>query len=290
MLLGFVFLGLFLFGIIAFGLSSMAGIDMDALSSGDMSQVTNMNGMKVIQLISSFMIFAFPAVMFAMIKSNNINLELNHSVNLKPIILSGLIILSSYPLIAILVKLNHSIPFPESLAWLETWVKNSEAQTAELMTKFLEMNSIGDLLLNLLVIAVGAAITEELLFRGVIQQVFQRWFSNPHIAIILTGAIFSAIHFQFYGFFARWALGIVLGYLFYWSKNLWYPIIAHFLNNGVQVFLVYLGAMDAQDIETSTVELDYKIWLAALASGVIFFFLNKMYYNSVKKEAGHLKI
>jgi membrane protease YdiL (CAAX protease family) len=35
-------------------------------------------------------------------------------------------------------------------------------------------------------------------------------------------------------------LGILFGYLFFWSRSLWVPILAHFLHNGLQVVLVYL--------------------------------------------------
>ena len=36
-------------------------------------------------------------------------------------------------------------------------------------------------------------------------------------------------------------LGIMFGYLFYWSGSLWVPVAAHFINNGSAVIFAYLG-------------------------------------------------
>ena len=89
---------------------------------------------------------------------------------------------------------------------------------------------------------------EELTFRGVLQQALTKGCKNPHIAIILTAAIFSFIHFQFYGFFPRMFLGLVLGYMFYATGSIWTSIAMHFLNNGTAVVVYYLdnkGIIDA---------------------------------------------
>ena len=102
------------------------------------------------------------------------------------------------------------------------------------------MPTVIDLAVNLILIAIIPALAEELLFRGCVQQVMKEWFRNVHVAIWVTAFIFSFIHFEFYGFLPRLLLGAMLGYLFYWSGSLWVPIIAHTLNNGLQVLLSYL--------------------------------------------------
>lgn len=48
------------------------------------------------------------------------------------------------------------------------------------------------------------------------------------------------MHLQFYGFFGRFVLGIVLGYIFVWSGSLWVPIAVHFLNNAMAVIVSFL--------------------------------------------------
>lgn len=67
---------------------------------------------------------------------------------------------------------------------------------------------------------------------------------NPIVAIWISAIIFSAIHLQFEGFLPRMVLGIVLGYLYHWTGNLWVPMLAHAFNNGIQIVLIYATGMD----------------------------------------------
>jgi hypothetical protein len=93
-------------------------------------------------------------------------------------------------------------------------------------------------------IALLPAIAEELIFRGVFQTIFQRLFRSGHLAIWVTSLIFSTIHFQFFGFIPRLILGLVFGYLFYWSGTLWLPVISHFLNNAFPVIMTYIEGIE----------------------------------------------
>jgi membrane protease YdiL (CAAX protease family) len=153
-----------------------------------------------------------------------------------------MIILFSQPLVAYCIQLN--LDFLNSISdYIPKVVKSMKQmeEDAKLLTEgFLRMNNIGDLLFNLFLIAIIPAIGEEMFFRGVIQKKLKNILRNPHIAILITSFIFSAIHMQFFGFLPRFFLGIILGYLFYYSGSLWMPIIAHFINNALFVFLSYL--------------------------------------------------
>jgi uncharacterized protein len=60
------------------------------------------------------------------------------------------------------------------------------------------------------------------------------------VAIWLTATLFSLLHFQFYGFVPRLLLGALFGYLYWWSGNLAVPVLAHFVNNGFTVFIMFL--------------------------------------------------
>ena len=63
---------------------------------------------------------------------------------------------------------------------------------------------------------------------------------NEHLGVLLTAIIFSAIHLEFFGFLPRFVLGMMLGYLFLFTKNLWVPIFAHFVNNVSSIIIFYL--------------------------------------------------
>lgn len=142
----------------------------------------------------------------------------------------------SLPLTNILGTWNEKANFGESL---ETLLKMLEDAAGDLTERMLQVDTIWGLLGNLLVIALIPAIGEELTFRGVLQQSLTRR-CNPHLAIWLSAFIFSFIHFQFYGFLPRMFLGLILGYMFYYSGSLWTSILMHFINNGTAVVVAYL--------------------------------------------------
>ena len=122
--------------------------------------------------------------------------------------------------------------------FLGDWMEGKELKAGELTKLFLDMPNVGLLILNLIMIALLPAVGEELIFRGIMQQGLQKKMS-PHFAIWLAAIVFSAIHMQFFGFVPRMLMGVAMGYLFYWSGNLWYPIVAHFTNNALAVGMAY---------------------------------------------------
>lgn len=155
----------------------------------------------------------------------------------------GLVILltiSLMPVNSLIIGLNQALTLPDSLAPLERWIRAKEDQMAEL-TKFLTtFRTVPQLAMAMLTIAVMPALSEEVLFRGVLQRKFIVWTGSIHAGIWLAAALFSAIHLQFYGFVPRMLLGALFGYLYVWSGNLWVPMLAHFVNNGFTIFLIFL--------------------------------------------------
>ncbi len=148
-----------------------------------------------------------------------------------------LVMLVSTPLIDMLNTWNQGLHLPESMKSIEQWMITSEQEIEALTKELLNVNTWGNYLMNILVIAIVAGVGEELLFRGVLQKIFIRWTRNVHIGILITAIIFSAMHLQFFGFMPRLVLGMLLGYLFIWSKSLWVPIIAHAFNNTLVIIL-----------------------------------------------------
>jgi membrane protease YdiL (CAAX protease family) len=119
----------------------------------------------------------------------------------------------------------------------------------------------------LVIIALLPAIGEEVVFRGVLQRQVQRVIFPTWLAILIAAAIFSAIHLQFEGFLSRWLLGVLLGWLYWQTGNLWVPAIAHFFNNAIQVLGQYLYK---NDISTVDLEKDIDVpWYFALVSLVL---------------------
>ncbi len=141
------------------------------------------------------------------------------------------ILLVGVPFISLLSQFNQMLVLPDWLSGLELWMKSLEESAQATTNLLLNGTSIWDYLGNIVFIGVFAAVAEEVFFRGVLQQLLTKLFKNKHTGVWMTAFIFSLMHLQFYGFLPRIILGAILGYLFAYSKNLWIPILVHFLNN-----------------------------------------------------------
>ena len=201
------------------------------------------NGLRIAQGLSSIFMFVVPPIVYYYItrKTNQLQ-SLGFRKMKQPwlFLLIGVVLMfSAMPVTGQLNKWNAAMDLGPAFSKLEEYLKMLEESTQAALEKMINTDKFGGLLLNLFIIALIPAVGEELTFRGVLQQSLTRKM-NPHIAIILSAAIFSFIHFQFYGFLPRMFLGILLGYMFYISGSLWPNILMHFVNNGLVVVLYYL--------------------------------------------------
>ncbi len=200
-----------------------------------------------------------------------------------------LLIIISLPFVSMLGTFNAGLQLPESMASLEASMRAMEEQAQTLIKSFLITDSVWVLFANIFIVAVIPAVGEELLFRGVIQKILHEWFKNVHIAIITTAALFSFIHFQFYGFLPRFVLGIIFGYLFVWSKNIWYPILAHFINNtlGVIAYFYYSELKNtdfASELDGHNTDLSNGQIIAGLIAGMFIILILISIRNIANKK------
>lgn len=244
--LGLIFLGLFLFSLISTGIVAMVfNMSLDKIQALNeyLDHPDTIQALKLIQSLSQIGIFILPPLIFVKLtqrKSIKEYFRLYRADHYTTYLWAVVGVFTIMPFIGILIQWNLNLALPESMAGIEDWMKRSEESTNNIMKAFLDVSSITGVMINLFVIAVLPAIGEELLFRGGLQQIMHKSGINKHIAIILTAILFSAFHMQFYGFLPRFALGLVLGYAFYLTGNLWVPIIMHFINNGFSVIASYL--------------------------------------------------
>lgn len=197
---------------------------------------------KFFQFINQVGIFILPVVAFSLVVSNSPRkyLKLDTKPTAVSLLLTGLMVYSILPFLNYLAEWNQQFNLPEQLSGIEQWMKSKEKQAAELTELFLKTESFSGLAVNLIIVAIIPAIGEELLFRGVLLRLFREMTKSYHLAVIISAFLFSAIHFQFYGFLPRFLLGLILGYSFVFSRNLWAPIFLHFVNNASSVIVYFL--------------------------------------------------
>ena len=131
-----------------------------------------------------------------------------------------------------------------------------------------EINYFWQYLIYVVVSCVTPAICEELLFRGVILSGFRQY--GAKIAIICSSLIFTFMHGNAEQTVHQFIIGVVVGYIFYQTGNLWLGVIVHFFNNFISVTSAYVLSWFTPETTEEVVETAAQNpWLGLLASGII---------------------
>jgi uncharacterized protein len=247
--------------------------DVEVSSLSDLaashSTVTVRNCARLLVLISHASLFILPALTFAYLQVGKNWIEVfrfKRNLQLKSVFLSIMLLLAAFPMAQWLYKMNYAVDMPDS------WVK-TDLQATQKVMQLMEMHTPTELLFNLLIIAIVPAIGEEMIFRGLVQQSLGRATQSHWWAIGVSAVIFSASHCQFLGFLPRVLLGVLLGYIFYHTQNLWYSIIAHGVFNGIQVITFYAMPERIQQLAPSKTEVSL---FAAIGSMILMILIGAL--------------
>lgn len=262
-------------------------IDMKTFMSGgnannlnnELLNPKNRNILLAMQVVSTFIVFFLPAVVFAKIVHGKSIVYLGLKVKSNKMQV-GLVILLAFfglGLSGALGELNELIPIS---AKLEKKFRAMEAEYQSQVLAIATIKNFSDYLIALIVIAILPAFFEELLFRGVMQQMLEQWSKNGWVAILITGFIFSVIHLSYYGFLPRFGLGIVLGLIFFYTRNMWLNVLLHFLNNAVAVTALYYSNLKGLPPE-KVLDEKFPLWVGGIALVIVVYLLQFLYKTSV---------
>lgn len=287
--LGFTTLGPFL-GI--FFALPFPGFDLDnllAVLENPVDFPSSKTPLLIIQGISSLVGFvALPIFFLTVIKKYRPNIFFQAKTITPAIVLiAGLFTITFMVVNSVFVEWNASLKLPEFLQGFENWARGLE-DNAAMLTEFLtDFDGPGQFILAFVVIAIIPAIGEELVFRGMLQNYAIGFLKNPHLAIWITAILFSTFHLQFFGFVPRAFLGVAFGYLYFWSGNLLIPMIAHLINNGFTLLMIYMYSTNtiAFDIENSESP-DILTVAPAVVVSFILLFLFHRYTSRIRNSNG----
>ncbi|MCC5931714.1 MAG: CPBP family intramembrane metalloprotease [Cyclobacteriaceae bacterium] len=236
----------------------------------------------VVQGISSFCVFIIAPLIFhfTLVNQPLKGLFGGNKAN-GALILKTLGILISFMIVnSLFIDLNANMKFPEALSEIEQFLTQTEDHLKVLTQYLTRFESFEYFLLTFLIVAILPGIGEEWVFRGYLQPLFTKIFgNNMHTGIWVAAIIFSAFHMQFYGFIPRLLLGALFGYLFAWSGNLLYPILAHIFNNGLSLIFLYIYQVSnlGFDLESS----ESAPWPAILLAGLVCTLLMMSFYRQI---------
>lgn len=276
-LLGFIGLGFIVAAFIQLGVGySLMEKNVPMQKWGEaiikaMMKPENINVTRWLQIISAAVMFLLPVLFTTMIISKKpvpymgFNAIATKNQVFTVVGIAFLAILLS----GVLGEINSKIPIPKN--WEFTFKKLEEDYNSQVLL-MARMNNFAEYVFVMIVIALAPAIFEEVCFRSGLQQILINWTKHPIVAIVITSAIFSAIHFSYYGFLPRFALGLLLGLIFYYSKNIWFSILMHLLNNGISVTAIYLTSVNGkpkQEVLDSNMGLTVSLTATALVGIVV---------------------
>jgi len=285
-----LFLGGLICGVIVVILYGPSGFSAMMNMSANMPAST-LNSLKIMQMGSSVFGFLLPAIFFAkiVVRQPEPYLKTSHKFPLMLLLMVFLIMLVSTPLMEMLINLNQKMVFPQSLKGLERWMRNMEDTASQQTEILLKMKTKSSFVVNLLMIAILPAVSEEFIFRGCFQQIFTGWSKSIHWGIWISAALFSAIHFEFYGFLPRMLLGVFFGYFAAWSRSIWPAVLGHFLNNGTALVMSYLFQLKVLKTNPDDQQFfDWKSVAFSLLLTLILFLAYKKISQTSKSDTNSL--
>lgn len=140
------------------------------------------------------------------------------------------------------------------------------------------------------------AICEELLFRGVILSGFKK--HGKRLAIVMSALIFMLMHGNAEQTVHQFIIGLVIGYIFIETGNLWIGVLIHFFNNFISVTEVYIlnevaktlpdvGEISGEVVETSAMNPWLSLFISlivALVFAALSIYLIKICFKKLKAE------
>ena len=284
-------IGLLLFSLLILTGSMIFGIDISQLGSPSFgSGVREVGFIKYVLIVQDISFFIAPGIIIlAKLNPGYQGSILNiRTISLNDIVLVTILAFCAFPVTSLAGEINSQLVLPDQLSGVEQWMRDKEDYANHLMDLLMTPETVTGMWINILIIACIPAIGEELIFRGILQKIFQNIFRSGHLSVWFTSFIFSAVHFQFYGFLPRLILGLIFGYLFLWTRNLWLPVTAHFINNAVPTIGSYMKGWETINEKSSASAAGQVavLIISLIAGSLIFVYFRRRSPGEIDENPG----
>jgi hypothetical protein len=224
----------------------------------------NVNYARLAQILGQFAILFLPSVLFMLVcyGKNPFWLGFNKHINAAQITLGFLLMFLANVIANPLADLSKAVltNFPS----INALGMRLEQEYTEQVMALSNLKSWPEFFMAIVTMAFFPALFEEIFFRGAVQNLLERWWKKPLLALLATSLFFSFIHMSVFLFLSRAVLGLVLGLMYQRSRNLWVNIIAHFLNNAVAVIQLFWISKHAQKVEIDKLDPQLPWWGALI--------------------------
>ena len=223
----------------------------------------NATRLRISHFLSTATVFFVPTIVYTFIchKEPFKHLGFEHKTTIKQAVLVVVIMLVGLQLFDPLTELTWQLPFSKSTVDQFKAIEEANDKHVQVIGR---MNNFWDYLLSLFMLGLLPAVFEETFFRGGIQNLLNRWWKRPVLAVVITSVVFSFAHGSYLGFLGRVVLGFILGWIYYRSGNLWLNIIAHGFYNGTVLTILYLSKLNKPGTDLPNTGLHLPLWAVFL--------------------------
>ncbi len=278
----FLLLFQFLFGFLALGLCALLfhlPVDrvLELTGTPDGSALST-NIARIVNGITFLGYMLGPALLFCVINRSKLRDEggLDKRPAIRGLAWSFVLVLLSVLVVGFLDQLMRGMQWPAGIA---KFIKAMDDSRQLGIRSILNMRGPADLVICLFLLALLPAFLEELMFRGIMLNLFRHMTrGNAGLSILLQALLFTILHLSFYEFFAILFMGMLFGIIAWHMRTIWYTALMHFVFNAVTVVGAFAqkagpGRAAADDISQFPIP-----WFWALpAFAVIYFILMRFF-------------
>lgn len=198
----------------------------------------------------------------------------------------------AYPAMAQIIYYNADISFPDSMKGLEQTLRDWENAGADATAAIMSTTTVGGLIVNILIVGLFTGLAEEMFFRAGIQRMMMASRLSPAVAIWSAAAIFSFVHFQFFGFVPRLLLGAMFGYVYWRTGSIWAPALLHGINNSLVVVTEWINhrngtTFDFEQYVTNTSGIPWWFIFSTLLTILFIIYSNNLSNKRIANGGGN---
>jgi membrane protease YdiL (CAAX protease family) len=177
---------------------------------------------------AEFVAVGLPPLLYLLVKKVSLKSIFKKKISVEQAVLSAALAIFAYPILV----------FSRLL-----WGLLLESLNIPMMSQQIPfISNFGMFLVGIIAVSLIPAFSEELVFRGIMQNAFQKKHKAAK-AIMLTAVCFMLMHGEVYSWTYTLLAGAMLGFLYYFTGSLWPAVIYHAVNNFIGVGASYVYSL-----------------------------------------------
>jgi len=267
--------------ILIFFLYQIVGGVITYILFGMQLNAVNTTGYRVATALGQILFILIPTIILVRLVTHRPTEYLRFRAPKFAAILTALIgMFSLQQVLQVYMVFQEKIPLPTEL---QSIMQQFKDMFDTLYKQLVGAHTIGELIVVLVVVAVVPAVTEELMFRGLIQRNLERVLT-PVGGMMVTGVIFAGYHLNPFSFIPLVAIGMYLGFLAMRSGSIWMSMIGHFANNALAVFALYGNVPDDYVIFGNSTEMSLPVLFITFWFFGLLFILSTLFFIRITRQ------